>query len=145
MYGTHTFSDGLGKINNELLEARILYNMVGPTPCLADIYNFDKPKVVERPRLLSEDVYDLYFKRTKLLFENSDDVTIENYLNKRFKMTPTNKSVDIETADSEIKTTPGTCPSGWTACWNQRTLPEKLLLSAIAIIFIGTISTRDSY
>lgn len=50
-------------------------------------------------------------------------------------MTP-NKSV--ENADSEIETAiPGTCDSGWTACWKQRTLPEKLLLSAISIIFIG--------
>ena len=79
-----------------------------------------------------------------LLFQ-IDYFTASENNNKRFKMTPTNKSVDIETADSEITTTPGTCPSGWTACWNQRTLPEKLLLSAIAIIFIGTISTRDSY
>lgn len=46
-----------------------------------------------------------------------------------------NKSV--ESADSEITTIPVTCDSGWTACWKQRTLPEKLLLSAIAIIFIG--------
>lgn len=97
MYGTHTFSDGLGKINNELLEARILYNMVGPTPCLVDVYNFEKPKVVDRPRLLSEDVYDLYFKRTKLLFENSDDATIENYLNKRYKMTRNTSPKTLET------------------------------------------------
>lgn len=48
-----------------------------------------------------------------------------------------NKSVDIETTDSEIATVPGNCNSGWMACWNQRTLPEKLLLTAIAVIFIG--------
>ncbi len=27
--------------------------------------------------------------------------------------------------------------AGWTACWNQRTLPEKLLFSVILFIFIG--------
>jgi hypothetical protein len=48
-----------------------------------------------------------------------------------------NKSVDIETTDSKITTVPGNCNSGWMACWNQRTLPEKLLLTAIAVIFIG--------
>ena len=46
-----------------------------------------------------------------------------------------NKSVDIETTDSESAVVTGV--KGWTACWNQRTLPEKFLLSAVAVIFLG--------
>lgn len=47
-----------------------------------------------------------------------------------------NKSVDIET-DSQTVVSGVPCQTGWTACWKQRTLPEKLLLSAILVIFIG--------
>ena len=48
-----------------------------------------------------------------------------------------NKAMDVEPTNSDITPAPGTCSSGWAACWKQRTLPEKILLSLIAVIFIG--------
>jgi hypothetical protein len=96
MFGAHTFEDGLGKITNELLETRILYNILGPYACLCDIRNFEKEKIVNRPRMLSEDVYELYFKRSKILFPDSDDETIEKYLMKRYYMTRNTLPVTID-------------------------------------------------
>lgn len=84
MFGTHTFSDAIGRIKNELLEGRLKLETMGPLACKVDVQ--DKDKQVDRPRFLSEDIYDLYFKRSKILFPDSSDETIARYLKRRYNM-----------------------------------------------------------
>jgi hypothetical protein len=60
--------------------------MLGPYPVKVDIINYETPKIMPRPRLVSEDVYDLYFNRAKILFPKASETDIEKYLDKKYSL-----------------------------------------------------------
>lgn len=98
MVGNQSFAEVRRKIMKEIFDNKLNVHLLGPSPVKVDIVNHKEPVPVQRPRQVYEDIYDLYFNRSKLLFPQAKDQDIEKYLMKRYSI-----SRHVESNTKEVK------------------------------------------
>ena len=86
MIGTDNFIDTKHNILHNSLGNQLKVHILGPSAVKVDIVNYNEPLLVDRPRLIAEDIYDLYIRRLKILFPKADRQELVKYLIKKYDM-----------------------------------------------------------
>lgn len=82
------------EIRKELLLEQVKMHHLGPLPLFHVKSEAAATRTVTRPLSFDEKVYDLYFRRLKILFPSSSDAALERYMEIRYKMTRDSEPVE---------------------------------------------------
>ena len=85
-YGRRTLDTIKEEIRKELLLDQVKLHHLGPLPLYHTQINAAASKTITRPLTFDETLYDLYFRRLKVLFPSSSDPALERYMEVRYKM-----------------------------------------------------------
>lgn len=85
-YGRRTLDTIKEEIRKELLLEQVKLHHLGPLPLYHTQTNAAASKTITRPLTFDETLYDLYFRRLKILFPSSSDPALERYMEVRYKM-----------------------------------------------------------
>jgi len=97
-YGRRNLDTIKEEIRKEALLEQVKVHHLGPLPLFHSQSSAAVSRTATRPLTFEETLYDLYFRRLKILFPSSSDPALERYLEVRYKMTR-----DSETVVQEIK------------------------------------------
>lgn len=96
MFGTDSFIDCRWGLMKDTFGSSFKAFTLGPGAVKADVVDYPEPVIVKRPRVIEEDIYDLYMKRLKILFPKADKDELVKYLIKRYDMHPITKPEDLK-------------------------------------------------
>ena len=102
MVGTQSFTNIRKKLFKENFNKSLEVHVLGPGAVKVDIVNYEEPLILDRPRLLTEDVYDLYFQRLKILFPKAQESELVKYLIKKYDMHKNTQPLKTEVKGKKV-------------------------------------------
>ena len=95
MLGTQNFIDARNTIIRDAFVHEVKVHMLGPGAIKVDRIEYPTPEIIKRPRMMAEDIYDLYLRRMRVMFPKAKDEELIKYIAKRHDLHPITDSPEV--------------------------------------------------